>query len=342
MQPSSHQGLLQYRRRLICLLLLILVASVITACDILQRTPNQLSTNLTLSQNVGRVGNPVTITFTAVVPPLPDRRTESFTVIIDIPYGMEWVTPLQITLASGSEDCTITASESSFMTIRGDSICQFSVQAVATRDGGFDIRSSLFVYEVQIEDPDSDVTSTSADLDTYYAVNGLIGSKTFNPVQILLGRSSTMTIAITNDTTVNVTGMAFEDPMPAGMELIAITRNTCGGIASVRPDRLTYSGGRLNAGATCSIQATVRGVGAGTLLNTVSFIRTDQFNFSNQPQASLEVLAPTATPLPPTPPPPPDPPPVDDPPADDPPVDDPPVDDPPVDDPPVDDPPNNE
>jgi uncharacterized repeat protein (TIGR01451 family) len=304
MKRSFCQWVRLYRRSLSFLLLLPLVASAIVACEPNARQGDEkATTSLTLSREVGPIGAPVTITFTALVPTVEGRQTNTYWVEMILPPGMEWVTPLQVTLASGSETCTSTLIYSQFVRVGGKTLCQFTIQARARVAGRYMIQSSLKLFETLI--PSGDAESSSATFTFYYAANGLIARKSFNPAQVNQNESSTMTISITNDSTVNVTGMAFEDPMPVGMELTAISGNSCGGNARIEGGRLIYSGGRLNANASCSIQATVRGAGAGNLLNTVSFINTDQFNFSNQAQASLNVVPPTATPLPPPPPPPP-------------------------------------
>jgi uncharacterized repeat protein (TIGR01451 family) len=128
---------------------------------------------------------------------------------------------------------------------------------------------------------------------------GIIVPKWFDPPEVLQGFSSTMTITLTNNTPIDVSGVGFEDPMPAGMFLVAVTSNTClRSTTSTADNRLVFQRGILEAGASCQVIATVRGDGSGLLTNTTSFISAAEFNYSNQGQASLNVLQPSATPLP--------------------------------------------
>ncbi|MEX1310106.1 MAG: hypothetical protein AB1Z65_06790, partial [Candidatus Sulfomarinibacteraceae bacterium] len=104
-------------------------------------------------------------------------------------------------------------------------------------------------------------------------------AKSFVTDPIPVGTSSALTITVTNNAVVPLTGVAFTDTLPVGLSFAAaVTSNTCGGTATVNAglDTLTLAGGSLPAGAGCSVTIDVTGDVAGSYTNTTSVVGSDQ------------------------------------------------------------------
>ncbi len=98
--------------------------------------------------------------------------------------------------------------------------------------------------------------------------------KSFNPDVVGPGGTATLTLTIDNSgSTVPASGLDFTDNLPAGM-VVATPPNastTCtGGVltASAGSGTMSYSGGTVAAGASCTVQADVTVADLGSYLNT--------------------------------------------------------------------------
>ena len=150
-------------------------------------------------------------------------------------------------------------------TLNPGATCEIQVPVRAVAAGtltnpGIDLTSSI-----------ATATSDAATL-TVNAAGAPGFSKAFTPATIDVGATSTLTFSIDNTANaIDVTAMAFTDDFPDGL-VIADTpnaSNSCGGAFSpvAGATTLTFTGGALNAGATCEIQVTARTIEAGTLIN---------------------------------------------------------------------------
>ena len=105
-------------------------------------------------------------------------------------------------------------------------------------------------------------------------------AKAFSPARVAPGGVSTLTFTIDNGANlIEVGSLAFTDAFPDGMT-VAGTPNastTCGGTfapaASVTS--LVFSGGRVAAGASCTLSVDVRALRAGTLENLSGALTSD-------------------------------------------------------------------
>ncbi|TCK98926.1 putative repeat protein (TIGR01451 family) [Shimia isoporae] len=100
-------------------------------------------------------------------------------------------------------------------------------------------------------------------------------SKAFAPASVTLGDESTLTFTISNPATlVSSTGIAFTDPLPAGMTIANDSTNattTCSGgsvTAALGGSSVSFSGGSLAPGASCTISVDVVSTANGALVNT--------------------------------------------------------------------------
>jgi uncharacterized repeat protein (TIGR01451 family) len=100
-------------------------------------------------------------------------------------------------------------------------------------------------------------------------------NKSFNPINILPGQTSTLEIVLLNSATTAATGVAFTDTLPSGVVATAVVANGCEGAASIDPaTAVSYSGGTIPAGTgstsgRCSILVTVTASATGTYVNTI-------------------------------------------------------------------------
>ena len=160
--------------------------------------------------------------------------------------------------------------------------------------GGFELAVTLTAG--------SNVASALAVSDTG-AIPAPAFSKLFAPDAILSGDVSTLTFTIDNTGSgVAASRLAFTDTLPAGV-VVANPENdmqTCGTgilIAIVGSGSLSYSGGSVGAGASCTVQVDVTSSTPGAHVNTSGDLTSSAGN-SGTATDTLTVVAPTPTPTP--------------------------------------------
>jgi uncharacterized repeat protein (TIGR01451 family) len=153
--------------------------------------------------------------------------------------------------------------------------------------------SSFFFDEVQ-----KDVFASSygrglwmLDLTQLATFPPMIG-KAFGAGTIPLLSTSSLTFIITNpNATSGLTGIAFSDSLPSGLELSS-PANGCGGTLTSSSSTISLSGGSLAASASCTITATVTGTSAGVKNNVTSAVTSTQGGAGTTASASITVVAP--------------------------------------------------
>jgi uncharacterized repeat protein (TIGR01451 family) len=126
-------------------------------------------------------------------------------------------------------------------------------------------------------------------------------AKSFSPGSIPQGGTSTLTFTLTNPNSVALTGAAFSDPLPGGLQVAspANAGTTCSG-ASFAPAPgdalLSFSGGTIPAGGSCTVQVDVTAASPGLYQNDSGFITTFESGTNTgaggSAAATLTVLAP--------------------------------------------------
>jgi uncharacterized repeat protein (TIGR01451 family) len=122
--------------------------------------------------------------------------------------------------------------------------------------------------------------------------------KSFAPDSVGVGQTSTLTFTIVNTASaVAATDLAFTDALPAGVEMASppAASTTCTGgtiIAVAGGGTVSYTGGSVAAGASCSVQVDVIATALGTHLNTSGALTSS----SGSSGTASDVL--TADPLP--------------------------------------------
>lgn len=123
--------------------------------------------------------------------------------------------------------------------------------------------------------------------------------KTFAPDPIEAGETSSLTFTLTNPNSgVDLTGVAFDDTLPdspAAM-LVASPPNattTCGGSvsASAGAGSISFSGGTINAGTSCTVTVDVTAPVEGTYNNTSGPVSSTNGGEGNTASDSLQVGA---------------------------------------------------
>ena len=125
-------------------------------------------------------------------------------------------------------------------------------------------------------------------------------SKSFSPDPIAVGGTSTLTFTITNPNTgTTLTGVAFSDTFPIlpGHMVVANTpaaSTTCGGTvtANAGAGSLSYSGGTITAGGTCTVTVDVVAPSVGTYLNTSGNVSSTNAGIGNSATNTLTALFP--------------------------------------------------
>lgn len=127
-------------------------------------------------------------------------------------------------------------------------------------------------------------------------------TKTFAPTQIRQGETATATFALSNPAepaAVPLTGLSFEDALPAGMTLAngsLTTNGECGtpamngGSAAAGDTTVAVTGVDLAVDAHCTITATVTTDSVGSFTNAASSVTTGFANLIPSGSPTLEVL----------------------------------------------------
>ncbi|MES9942758.1 MAG: hypothetical protein ABW104_16635 [Candidatus Thiodiazotropha sp. 6PLUC2] len=125
-------------------------------------------------------------------------------------------------------------------------------------------------------------------------------AKSFAPATVSTGERTTLTVTVTNNSAVALTGTSLTDTLPVGVAVYSAptTATTCadGAVAATAGDNeITLSGATIPASGSCTFSADVTASITGTLTNTIgaNAITTDQGVSNPAPaNADLEVLAP--------------------------------------------------
>ncbi len=122
-------------------------------------------------------------------------------------------------------------------------------------------------------------------------------SKAFGAATIPVGGTTTLTFTITNpNPSTTLTGVAFSDTFPAGLEVDdpPAPTNSCGGTFAPADGATTVSltGGSIAGGGSCMIVVTVKGTTAGVKPNLSGSVSSTNGGTGNTASASVTVLSP--------------------------------------------------
>ncbi len=122
-------------------------------------------------------------------------------------------------------------------------------------------------------------------------------TKTFSPVGIKVGDTSTLTFNLTSnniDITATLSGINFTDTLPAGLTTTAGSVPACGGTLTTTTTTISLAGAALGPNANCSFNVTVTGTTVGLKHNVTSVVGSQEGGNGAPAVADLTVLlAPT-------------------------------------------------
>ena len=163
-------------------------------------------------------------------------------------------------------------------TVAAGQTCTISVDVESTRIGRRTSRSSELTSELPVTTPGASAALT---------VNAapLSASMSFAPTAIVVGRVSRLSYELRNDLTVAATGVSLSDTLPDGL-VVADPPNassSCLGgspAATAGGSDVSYSGGAVRAGTTCTIAVDVTSAVAGSYLNRMGTTETERVRSS--------------------------------------------------------------
>ncbi len=181
-------------------------------------------------------------------------------------------------------------------TMAAGSSCTLSVDITATAAGFFENISDYISSDQSGENK----TSSGYATDTLTVVAPPSISKDFNPTTILRDADTTLSFRITNpNQSQALTGIAFSDTLPVGLELDASTPpiSACGGTLTltdnaVSADTVVLTGGVLAADSSCTFNVTATGLTTGAKDNLTSAVTSTEGGDGNTASASVFVKEP--------------------------------------------------
>jgi uncharacterized repeat protein (TIGR01451 family) len=245
------------------------------------------------SPNAIAVGGTSTLTFTLTNPNAGTALTGvAFT--DSFPAGLEVAaTPGATTAGCGSPTFAPAAGNTSVSfsggTIAASGTCTVTVDVTATT-GGAKVNTT------------GNVTSTNGGTgntgtDTLTVVTAAPGiAKAFSPNAIAVGGTSTLTFTLTNPNAgTSLTGVAFTDSFPAGLEVAATPGATSAGCGSptfapaAGNTSVTFSGGTIAANGTCTVTVDVTPTTDGAMVNTTGNVTSTNGGTGNTGTDTLTV-----------------------------------------------------
>jgi uncharacterized repeat protein (TIGR01451 family) len=175
-------------------------------------------------------------------------------------------------------------------TIAANSQCQFSVTVTGAAAG-------------QFTNTTGNVTSTNGGTGNTASANLTVATpptitKAFGAATILLGANTSLSFTLNNpNTSLALTGIAFSDTLPAGLQVATPSglATTCSGTvtAAAGSGSISLTGATLAANASCTISLNVKGIAAGVQNNTTGPISsTESGAGATSNTASITVIGP--------------------------------------------------
>jgi mucin-19 len=212
------------------------------------------------------------------------------------PAGLQVAaTPNVATTGCGSPTFAPTAGNTSLSfsggTIAASGTCTVSVNVTATSSGAKLNTTS------NVTSTNGGTGNTGTDTLTVLAAPNI--AKAFSPSPIAVGGVSTLTFTLTNPNAgTALTGIAFNDSFPAGLQVAATPNSSTSGCGSptfaptAGNTSLTFSGGTIGASGTCTVSVNVTATSSGAKVNTTGAVTSTNGGTGNTGTDTLTVLAP--------------------------------------------------
>ena len=212
----------------------------------------------------------------------------------NLPSGLTIAaTPNVVNNCGGTTSTTSTSLSLTNAGIPSANVCTVKVNVTAATVGNYD---NTIPAGALLTSGGSNAAAASA---TITVVAPEI-SKGFLPPVVGVSATSVLTIAISNPSSVPITGANVTDNFPAGMTLVNNTStNTCGGtLTNAAGGALTtndtgvrLTGGSINPGGTCSITVNVRSTVVGNSVNTIPIGALTTAGFGSNTIAGVATLS---------------------------------------------------
>src|SRR6185437_4734968 len=175
-----------------------------------------------------------------------------------LPAGLVISTPNGLTGSCGTG--TVTATQGTNVislsggTLAANASCTFSVNVTGITAG---TQNTTTGNVTSVEGGTGGTASASINVVAPPSI-----AKVFNPAEIGLNATTSLTFTITNPAanTASLTGVAFTDTLPTGLTVASATATVCGGtLTTTAPTGIALSGATIAANSQCQFSVTVTG-----------------------------------------------------------------------------------
>ncbi len=185
-------------------------------------------------------------------------------VVDTLPSGMSLASGPSTTCTGGTANGTANVLTLTGASIPASGSCTVTTTVIGTNAGS-------------ITNTTAAVTSTNGGTGLTATANLIVVAapllaQAFNPVSTPLNSTSSLNFTITNPAanTVAETGVAFTDVLPAGLTVPTAATTQCGGtVSTTAPGTITFAGGNVAVGSSCTVSVAVTGAAAGSYSNIV-------------------------------------------------------------------------
>jgi uncharacterized repeat protein (TIGR01451 family) len=171
----------------------------------------------------------------------------------------------------------------------------YTLTIVAQVTAGVALGTTLTNTATLASPTDSVTTNNTASASTKVTNPGPSIAKSFSPASVATNTATTLTLVITNNSSVAITGVAVTDPLPANLVVSTPTANTntCGGTltAAAAATSVALTGGTIPASGNCTITISVQSGMSGTYVNTTGSVTATNTNAGGTGTATLDVAA---------------------------------------------------
>jgi uncharacterized repeat protein (TIGR01451 family)/fimbrial isopeptide formation D2 family protein len=208
-----------------------------------------------------------------------------------LPAGLVISTPNGLTGSCGTG--TITATQGTNVvslsggTLAANASCTFSVNVTGITAG---TQNNTTGNVTSVEGGTGGTASASINVVAPPSI-----AKVFNPAEIGLNATTSLTFTITNPgaNTVSLTGVGFTDTLPTGLTVASATATVCGGtLTTTAPTGIALSGATIAANSQCQFSVTVTGAASGQYTNTTGNVTSTNGGTGNTASANLTVASP--------------------------------------------------
>jgi mucin-19 len=266
----------------------------------------EAGTGNTSNASITVVGAPAIIkAFGAVSIPLTGSTSLSFTIqnsnattamtgigfTDTLPAGLLVSTPNGQTGSCGSGSITATQGTSTIglsgATLAASASCTFSINVTGTSAG---TKNNTTGNIVSTEGGTGGTASASINVVAPPSI-----AKVFNPANIALNATASLTFTVTNPAAnvVALAGVAFTDTLPTGLTVANASATVCGGtLTTTTPTGIILTGATIATGSQCQFSVTVTGAASGQFTNTTGNVTSTNGGAGNTASANLSVATP--------------------------------------------------